>query len=177
MRPIKFRTYIIPTKRMTEVTSFVFGDPVGDVEVMRIPSKRGIQYQNEKDTDHECWKSGKEASVMQFTGLCDHNDKEIYEGDVVKFTRELDDIENDHGFGRLFPIGTEAVVVWDEENAGFVLYRSHNYSQLLGLRPGGKIDPCYCGLVSMNQEITVGYYAEVIGNIYENPELLEEGAK
>jgi len=78
-----------------------------------------------------------------FTGLKDKNGKEIYEGDIVKF-------EN-----------TPSVVVeWYQKNANFV----------------GKIIetlkeeyPTYCSFFGF----TLYRNPEVIGNIFENPELLE----
>jgi uncharacterized phage protein (TIGR01671 family) len=73
-------------------------------------------------------------NVCQFTGLCDKNGKEIYEGDVVK----------NHTPGVW-------IVTWRED--GYELLRS-GYSE-----GGYKVLPW-----SKN---------EVIGNIYENPELLE----
>ncbi|WJQ03249.1 YopX family protein [Geobacillus stearothermophilus] len=77
--------------------------------------------------------------LMQYTGLCDKNGKEIYEGDIV---------ETDLGIGE---------VVFD---AGAFLIRIpecddyYEFDDFFSLYEGG----CYL--------------VEVIGNIYETPELL-----
>ena len=78
--------------------------------------------------------------VMQFTGLKDKNSKEIYEGDIVKFT--LTD-----GFS----------YVVDEY--GVVEYKSGNFYILNGL------DEYIASDINTNK-------IKIVGNIYENPELL-----
>ena len=75
--------------------------------------------------------------IMQYTGLKDTNDTEIYEGDVV-----LCD-------------GYEWEIVWDENTACFNLETIHED---------------ICATFDNYWSIEV----EVIGSIYENPELLEE---
>ena len=75
-----------------------------------------------------------EMILMQSTGLKDKNDKEIFEGDIVKCSGLLGTIE-------LFK------AMW------------------------------ICSFVKYNNYQKVGFFAqeiEVVGNIYENPELLEE---
>ena len=77
---------------------------------------------------------GDDVILMQYTGLKDKNDKEIFEGDII---RTLDsDIE---------------VVKWSDESVEL------SY---------GRGVCCFCGFVFDNECI-------IIGNIYENPELIE----
>ena len=85
------------------------------------------------------------GELMQFTGLTDKNGKEIYEGDIVG---------ND---GKCF-----YRVVF--ENAAFVCYHTDltNWD--------GR--PLRWGLLSRFFEMEDIFHIEVIGNIYENPELL-----
>ena len=85
-----------------------------------------------------------DIEVLQFTGLQDRNGKEIYEGDILKYNFPYD--------GRLKHIGP---VTYFETQASFGLKDIY----------GNEI-PLY--------RITANNYFEVIGNIYENPELLEE---
>lgn len=80
---------------------------------------------------------------MQFTGLLDKNGKEIYEGDIIKIPDDWDE----YGF-----------------NAG------ENY-QVYFAFGGFRLKPKY-------KKNAKGSYLEddkieIIGNVYENPELLE----
>lgn len=80
------------------------------------------------------------AKIMQYTGLKDMREKEIYEGDIVK-------LRANHGIG---------VIKYSDEWGAFVV----EY-----------IKPRPLVVLGMN------YYKEdieVIGNIYENPELIKE---
>lgn len=85
--------------------------------------------------------------LMQSTGLRDKNGKEIFEGDIVKVT-DGDERTNfpDGGIGTI--CGLDEIFMW------YIDGQVHN------------------GLFDISQE----YYIEVIGNIYENPELLEVGS-
>lgn len=81
----------------------------------------------------------RELPIMQFTGLRDKNDKEIYEGDIVKFL-----------YNSTPQTEYKGTVKWDNDGL------SWSFSGLL-------IEP------------TPRKTMEIIGNIYENPELLEVG--
>ena len=83
-------------------------------------------------------------TVGQYTGLTDKNGKKIFEGDVVKYTSELN-----HTY--------TCTVLYHEKNAIFNLYF---------LETKGCIG---------NFVICSGNKCEVIGNIHDNPELLEGG--
>lgn len=87
-----------------------------------------------------------EYVLMQFTGLLDKNGKEIYEGDIVKY----------EGYGGLY---TEFSTVSFLEGQ-FVTRWEKAFIDVLD---GGWDD---CGLRHVNED------SEVIGNIYQNPELL-----
>ena len=84
-----------------------------------------------------------DIEVLQFTGLQDRNGKEIYEGDILKYNFPYD--------GRLKHISP---VTYLETQSSFGIKDIY----------GNEI-PLY--------RITANNYFEVIGNIYENPELLE----
>lgn len=85
--------------------------------------------------------------LMQYTGLKDKNGVEIYEGDVVK--------------GGKFEEYSHFEIVWREEDTCFEASQKQN-DKLGGIltRPIGST-------LKINE-------VEVIGNIYENPKLIEE---
>lgn len=89
------------------------------------------------------WIVNNDIHLMQSTGLKDKNGKEIFEGDVLA-------IETDEGV-------TNLKVFWDEKHALF-MFESKKYNE----------KDLLAELVEDNT-----YPFEIIGNIYENPELLE----
>jgi uncharacterized phage protein (TIGR01671 family) len=83
--------------------------------------------------------------LMQFTGLKDKKGKEIYEGDILLFHSKKWD-------GFTSEIREE--VIWDNEGGCYMPFNSY-------------LDETGCSMVDEKR----GY--EVIGNIYETPELLK----
>ena len=88
-------------------------------------------------------RNGEDVILMQSTGLKDKNGKEIFEGDILAV--ETDDET------------LNVNVFWDEEHALF-MFESKQYN--------GKE-----ALAELLEDYS--YPFEIIGNIYENPELLE----
>ncbi len=86
---------------------------------------------------------GQNVILMQYTGLKDKNGKEIYEGDIVNLIPD--------GY-----VKELATVEWDNDNASWI-YRRISQLELVNKR----------GVYVKWKPI------EVIGNIHENPELLE----
>jgi len=92
-----------------------------------------------------------DAVLMQFTGLLDKNGKEIYEGDVVNIgSSDFGFIKNEKGENVEYEV--------KHEGCDYILYRND-----LKLK---------WGRLSRLEELF--WQCEVIGNIYENKELLNE---
>ncbi len=86
--------------------------------------------------------------IMQYTGLHDKNGKEIYEGDIVK--------------ADAFYLGDSFV----KASTGQVRFDNGAYFVSSEVPTCGELD----------SEAIFNYRIEIIGNIYENPELLEAKA-
>ena len=97
----------------------------------------------------EYWRDFRDVKLMQSTGLFDKNGKEIFEGDVVKRYRSP-------FFKAKWEYQIETVI---KEKA----------SLLLGREFGKNF-----GTIPFDSPFAESVLLEVIGNIYENPELLEE---
>ena len=138
MREIKFRAWDTKENKM-----------------LYFPLGVGIHFGEDKEIDVISYGSGMNTAsvhpksnifkLMQYIGLKDKNDKEIYEGDIIK----LDDDYDLLGM-----------------NAGEV---SEVYFKAGGFRMRPKYNKNARGCW-----IEEGEYIEVIGNIYENKELIEK---
>ena len=90
--------------------------------------------------------------LMQFTGLHDENGKEIYEGDIVKFKHRDKTIMAPVKYGEWQESKCDE---YDCPHYGYYIdYKWDNYCENTGFDLYEKI-------------------VEVVGNIYENPELLK----
>lgn len=87
-------------------------------------------------------------TIGQFTGLCDKNGKKIFEGDIVIYN----DNENADSEGEF------SIVVWyDDDVIGFAL-EHHSPS---------------CEVYYECEWVQSCCYYEIIGNVFDNPELLK----
>ena len=107
-------------------------------------SLRDIIFVYDSETQSFNYYEINQSTLGQYTGLTDKNGKRIFEGDIVKAQDEI--------LGSPFCDGMNGKVVYDEA-AYFIELKDHMNSQWL-------YDEC-------------AVY-EVIGNIHDNPELLEK---
>lgn len=110
------------------------------------PMEPGMIY-DDKPGDCLHWKNQgqKILDVMQFTGLKDSKDQEIYEGDIC--------FVNEHWEGDVLVSPQKMTVVF--EDAEFILSDGDQHWECLA-------------------QMTINNYAEIIGNIHEHSHLLEE---
>lgn len=149
MREIKFRVWSQTHKRMGTIVNMSFenGKPVN------------VYAKYDLTGEEKLLKSvfnPKEIHVpMQYTGIKDKNGKEIYEGDIIKgkFNEMNDDFKCSFGVVKWIP---HAAMYWvyDLKEDNFVTFED----------------------IHCNEEIMTveKYTVSIVGNIYENPELLQD---
>ena len=106
--------------------------------------------------------------VMQYTGLKDKSGKEIYEGDIALYERYISAPCDYHSGEPYYPEGTYT-------RRGHVTITTSMGVTLNGIQ---RFEPDDLGEKKESRKYNQnpncwGEYAEVIGNIYESPELLE----
>ncbi|MBR8464437.1 hypothetical protein KDD93_07650 [Campylobacter sp. faydin G-24] len=132
MREIKFRVWDKATKRMLPLSHIVF-DSNGEVTY----ALAELYYEDIEFYDDD------DFEIMQYTGLKDDDDCEIYEGDIIKF----------------HDLGLDRKGVVDFKDGSFII--TDDYNEITSLSD----------LVFVSKRD--GFKCFVIGNIYENPELLK----
>lgn len=120
-----------------------------DPDVERMLRVKALVFEHDKTRcvcgyAYDFYLEDEDATIMQSTGLLDKNGKEIFEGDILG-------IETDEGV-------LNVNIFWDSKHALF-MFESKKYNE----------EELLAELVEDNT-----YPFEIIGNVYENPELLEE---
>lgn len=142
---LKFRFFHKPTKKIIPGYGFnpyfVFGDVTDGI---------GTEYNPAKFED---------CVIMQNTGFYDNRQKQIYEGDIVRYTCDSDYCADGYHKCRDCNSGKIYKIYW-EEMSGRFKYGSFNENE-------ENYD------IDLEEEDTE-YCMEIIGNIYENPKLMEE---
>ena len=147
---IKFRAWDKKTKKMFAVHELNFAEEngkTGNVELIRGYSSVGCTSFEGRDMFGSYNVSRFE--LMQYTNLHDKNGKEIYEGDIIKYN--FKSLTGDKTINR----ERISKVFWQEFRATWAVN-----------------DGRFCNS-DLFQYVKNGNVVEVIGNIYENPDLLK----
>lgn len=144
MREFKFRAWDNDDRKMFKVIRISFEEIWGDDD-------EGIlmcpfdEFAKDKDADV---RHSTNYILMQYTGLKDKNGREIYEGDLYKFIISHDMYNPESGHTTFEVVHVKAVTFED----GAFYHGTHLLSEI----------------IEFDDSFTY------VGNIYENPELLEE---
>ena len=193
MREIKFRAWDLEQKCWIEkgITYNSAESTEGQLGIslsghLRVFSANAYKHYEEDETDeckiyvsnseyesvHPCDTKPsykRQYELMQFTGLIDKNGKEIYEGDIVALACSGED-------GATKRMNVIATIIWNTEQAQFIVYIHDKDVLVKGGSKNGKV----CSMREVHS--WAGWHScfsfprniEVIGNRYENPELLNE---
>ena len=118
-------------------------------DVKKIDFDYRIVWFEEENKPTDTMRMFDQIELMQFTGLTDKNGKKIFEGDIIKIVTETDDEE--------YPFVAEFFeIMFDDEKHRFVK------------RSDLGIDDFDYSKDEVNE-----YEIEVVGNVYENEELID----
>lgn len=144
MREIKFRAWGKKTHNMGNVITLIYPYGGGFDEVKMSHNGSSI------------WVKGDEVEIMQYTGLKDRHGVEIYEGDLVRSFSNINKKSDPHLSATEPTYRTSSVEFY---NGAFRLTCDEF--------------PHGCGILN-NYVGAMAEDLEVIGNIYQNPELLKK---
>lgn len=153
-KALKYKAYIKELNKVVDVTG-IFN--LKDEDFTRV----AVDYPSKED----CVIDGKDNHLMQSTGLKDKDGTEIYDGYVIsvhQFLFDGNEVEKEH-------VG---IVAYNAETASFFLTKIKGdfYSDYTGFAEGeDEIGVPICFFYGLHEESF-----KIIGNIYENPALVED---
>ena len=143
MREIKFRAWAEPS-HFNKVAKMFTGFSFKDIYSGRDEANTYCENDTWEEPDWD------KAILMQYTGLKDKNGKEIYDGDILKISEVgISSMDDPDPFTR--------IVKWDDSIGGFNRFRIDG-------KEGGSGWSFTKGAMEK--------YHEVVGNIYENADLM-----
>jgi uncharacterized phage protein (TIGR01671 family) len=151
MREIKFRAWHLTEKRFIDVRNIDF-----EYDKIGYDSHGEFNYSELDFLDR--------VVLQQYTGLKDSNNKEIYEGDIMasRGNYVTDEVDSEGNY-----LDLTNVVVWNKRNSRFGLTEAKKYFQYINKERD-------CPDLSYVWTCYITTFREVIGNIFETPELIEE---
>lgn len=158
-RPIKFRAWDKIKNKWLDLYRIVFAT---NGAVLAVEDLDGEQY------------GLHQVELMQYTCLLDKNGKEIYEGDIVSLNGN---ISADNSMG-ILPNGWDFdeddiyEVVWDAARTGYKLQMNEVPGKEVQEEFGQYAKAYMQKYLSHARGLLLQGNSEVIGNVFENPELL-----
>lgn len=144
MKELKFRAFHKPSKKMFGVCCLDFKNKMISSRQKVIGQGKRVYFDTVDYDFHEC-------KLMQFTGLKDVDGKEIFGGDVVEI--KFDDYYSNNSF----------TIDEDSTHKGEIVFEDFGYYVKFP-------DMCF---MSINDVVDYDFNIKVLGNIYQNSELLE----
>lgn len=157
-RDLKFRAWDKGHRKMSYKVNLYSLNHRGEIDKAQIDNKQIMN------------RIGLDCEIMQFTGLLDRKGKEIYEADIVKFHYFYGTLGANLGFEEaeheLTGIVDFGMFGWGLKAIKGEHWRGHTRYE------DGEGESSLHELCAMNEGAIHEDSFEVIGNLYENPELL-----